>query len=521
MRNKSNLEEREALLKTGTSIFYLSESDKGYSTHFPGRIGTRHLQVLLMFLGMLIGYSLRVTLSVAIVAMTDTKHNNTGFKVFDWNKDQQANVLSSFLWGYIVTQIPFGYLAATWSARKLLFLGIGANGVASLLIPWLAEKWSWQAVCAARVCMGLGQGCLLPGFQTLLSRWVPPSERARLGAFTWAGAQLGTVFSMGISGQLAGSSLGWPSVFYTFGAVGIGWALLFLILGSDSPSQHPSIRPEEREFIETSINGASPLKKDEDQNEQESATNLRTPWKAIFTSVPMWALIIVHCGQNWGFWLLLTQIPTYMSKILKYDIKDNGFLSALPYLAMWLLSFPVSWLSDYALQSGVSRGLIRKTSNSVAHWGPAIALFALCYVSTSDKATTVALLVVAVGLNAGSVCGFQINHIDLSPNFAGALMSITNCIATVVAIYAPKICNWIVIDQEDVEQWHTVFYMSTLIYFLGNLIFVIFGSGEVQSWNDPSSMEIKHSKTSYPIATITSIYTDPSKNTEKHKTIQT
>ncbi|KAJ8684845.1 hypothetical protein QAD02_020638 [Eretmocerus hayati] len=181
MRNKSNLEEREALLKAGTSIFYLSESDKGYSTYSPGRIGTRHLQVPLMFLGMLIGYSLRVTLSVAIVAMTDTKHNYTGFKVFDWNKDQQANVLSSFLWGYIVTQIPFGYLADTWSARKLLFLGIGANGVASLLIPWLAGKWSWQAVCAARVCMGLGQGCLLPGFQTLLSRWVPPSEKVRLG----------------------------------------------------------------------------------------------------------------------------------------------------------------------------------------------------------------------------------------------------------------------------------------------------------------------------------------------------
>ncbi|KAJ8684849.1 hypothetical protein QAD02_020642 [Eretmocerus hayati] len=87
-----------------------------------------------------------------------------------------------------------------------------------------------------------------------------------------------------------------------------------------------------------------------------------------------------------------------MSKILKYDIKDRD----------------------------VSRGLIRKTSDSVADWGPAIALFALCYVSTSNKATTVALLVVAVGLNAGSVCGSQINHIDLSPNFAGTLMSITN-----------------------------------------------------------------------------------------------
>lgn len=49
---------------------------------------------------------------------------------------------------------------------------------------------------------------------------------------------------------------------------------------------------------------------------------LRTPWKEILTSLPMWALIIVHCGQNWGFWLLLTEIPTYMSEVLGYDIKD-------------------------------------------------------------------------------------------------------------------------------------------------------------------------------------------------------
>ena len=48
----------------------------------------------------------------------------------------------------------------------------------------------------------------------------------------------------------------------------------------------------------------------------------RTPWFDIFTSLPMWALIIAHSGQNWGFYTLLTEMPSYMNSILKFDLQD-------------------------------------------------------------------------------------------------------------------------------------------------------------------------------------------------------
>ena len=47
-----------------------------------------------------------------------------------------------------------------------------------------------------------------------------------------------------------------------------------------------------------------------------------TPWKEIFTSIPMWSLIITHCGQNWGYWMLLTAMPTYMKSVLKFNIEE-------------------------------------------------------------------------------------------------------------------------------------------------------------------------------------------------------
>lgn len=114
---------------------------------------------------------------------------------------------------------------------------------------------------------------------------------------------------------------------------------------------------------------------------------------------------------------------------------------------MWILSFPISWLSDFALKKGATRGIVRKISNTVAHWGPAIALACMSIVPTDDYTWAIVILVLAVGLNAGSLCGFQINHIDLSPNFAGTMMSITNCAATVTSIIAPLICGVIVTEE--------------------------------------------------------------------------
>ncbi|XP_031833740.1 putative inorganic phosphate cotransporter isoform X2 [Nomia melanderi] len=445
--------------------------------------GVRHAQASFWFLANVIGYCLRVCISIAIVEMTNT--SSTQHDVYNWNSNEQSTILSAFFWGYTVMQIPSGYIARIWSAQKLLSFGMLICGALNILTPIAAKYGGLMAVCACRVCMGLCQSCLLPCTHTLLSKWTNPNERSRFGAFAYAGGQFGTVISFPISGLLGGSAAGWPSIFYFFGALAMVWSITYFIFGYDSPSVHPRISNMEMQHIEDS-SGTSDK---EDASPDNTTKSL--PWKAIFTSVPMWALIIVHCGQNWGYWTLITEMPSYMKGVLKYDIAQNGVMSALPYLTMWILSFPMSWLSDYALQKGVARGIVRKVCNSVAHWGPAIALICLAAIPIESSGVVVAILAIAVGLNAGALCGFQINHIDLSPNFAGTMMSITNCIASVIAIIAPLICGVIVLDNENKTYWSIVFYISAVIYFIGNLVFIVFGKAEVQSWNDPTSSKIK------------------------------
>jgi len=39
------------------------------------------------------------------------------------------------------------------------------------------------------------------------------------------------------------------------------------------------------------------------------------------TSVRMWAIIVAHFGAQWGFLMILTELPSYMKGVLHFDLK--------------------------------------------------------------------------------------------------------------------------------------------------------------------------------------------------------
>lgn len=69
-------------------------------------------------------------------------------------------------------------------------------------------------------------------------------------------------------------------------------------------------------------------------------------------------------------------------------------------------------------------------------YGPGIALIAASYTGC-DRVLTLSILTIGVGLNGGIYSGFKINHLDITPRFAGILMAITNCSANLAGLLAP------------------------------------------------------------------------------------
>lgn len=446
-------------------------------TNAPSGFGIRHVQTLLLFFGLTVAYALRVNLSVAIVAMVD-KTGNAKDTHFDWDEQTKSVILSSFFWGYVVTQIPAGQMAQRVGAKILLLFSLGICSTLAVLTPLFADLGGSKLVIALRIVQGLSQGFIFPSTHTLLSKWAPVSERGRLGTYCYAGAQFGTVVMLAISGFLASSPIGWPGIFYVSGAAGIVWTIVWFFFGGNSPVEHGSISAEERDFIENSLGN------------QDHSKKIVTPWRAILTSAPMIALTVAHCSHNWGFWTLLTEMPTFMKNVLELDIKSNALLSSLPYLVMWILSMIFSPISDFLInRQYLSRVTSRKLFNTIGLWIPMTALLGLAFVPKGEIEMAVALLTTAVGINSATYLGFQVNHIDLAPNHAGTMMGITNCAANIMSIIAPLVVGLVLHEANDPVQWRTVFYISAAIYFFGNLVFIILGKADIQPWNEPEKKD--------------------------------
>lgn len=189
-----------------------------------------------------------------------------------------------------------------------------------------------------------------------------------------------------MAGLLAGS-FGWESVFYVMGGLSCVWVVLWWILVQDKPGLQSLISIEEREMITSSLGvqatGTSPKRKPP------------TPWRAIFASTPFWAIAIAHICSNWGWYMLLIELPFYMKQVLKFNIKENAIATALPFLTMWLFSMALSRILDTLRTRGlITTTKARKISTLFASCVPMVCLFILCYIGCQRG---LAVLIVGIG----------------------------------------------------------------------------------------------------------------------------
>ena len=149
---------------------------------------------------------------------------------------------------------------------------------------------------------------------SLFVEWTPSSEKGRLIGLASAGSWIGDVIGLPLGGYLCvhGFDGGWPSIFYLFGIAGLIWSVAFLLLTAETPSKHRFISEGERDYIiQTSE------KKSETMDESS-----KTPWLEIAKSKSVIAIIFSHFACNWANYLFLTQLPSYMNDILRFDIKS-------------------------------------------------------------------------------------------------------------------------------------------------------------------------------------------------------
>nr|CAD7396346.1 unnamed protein product [Timema poppensis] len=406
----------------------------------------RYTVAVLTCVGFVISFGMRCNMGMAKLQKEHGKVR------FNWTVATESAVDSSFFWGYLVTQIPGGFMASMYPANRVFGTAIAISSFLNLLVPG-AMTLNATSVILVRVCQGLVEGVTYPACHGIWRFWAPPLERSRLATLAFCGSYAGVVLGMPLSGLLTGG-ISWQAPFYFYGklefcVIGLVWYIFWLWLSFEKPAKHPTISARELMYIEQSL-GQSTL--------QAMPTMATTPWRCFFTSMPVYAII-------------------------------TGFVGALPHLLMTVIVPLGGLLADYVRKNGIlSTTNVRKVFNCGGFGMEGIFFLVVAYAQTAVTANTA--LTFGVAFSGFAISGFNVNHLDIAPRYASILMGMSNGIGTIAGLICPIAIDNITKDETK-ESWKTVFIMAASVHFVGVTFYAIFASGELQPWAEPINLDEK------------------------------
>ncbi|XP_029848750.2 sialin [Ixodes scapularis] len=458
----------------------------------------RYVMCFMISLGVFLVYSMRVNLSVTIIAMvntTATDANSTDMVnmacpvssnqtspddskktgEFLWDQVTQGYVLNAFFYGYIITQIPGGWVSEVISPAWIFGGGIGITAVLTLFTAVVARA-SLPAFLVLRALEGLSEGVTYPSMYALIARWSPVRERSFLATVCTLGSLLGTIVTLPVAAVLCehGFDGGWPSVFYLSGLLGFVWVVAWFLLSSATPEQNRLISAEERKYIVES-------------RDCKFGVYRSVPWIEILLSQPVWMCALIKFCSAWSFYTLLTELPSYLENVLHFEIQKNGLLNAGLYLSQGVVGLVSSYIADRVIERrllGVTS--TRKVLESIGLLGGAVIF--VCLASAGCNTVLACVLLLVASSLAGAQYGCDgVLPIDLAPEFAGSVMGLVNTVSNTAGIFAPMLVGYLTENNESLEQWNTIFYVSAGINLFGGVVFLIFGTAKVQPWAHPQT----------------------------------
>lgn len=375
---------------------------------------------LLTCLGFMVMFGMRCNMGIAKLKM-----QQEALKM-KYSLGTISAVDSSIFWGYLLTQVPGGFLATKYPANRLFGAAIGFSSFLNLLVPGAYEVNS-TVLIIVRVMQGLVEGVTYPACHGIWRYWAPPLERSRLATLAFCGCYAGVMFAMPLCGELI-ERIGWQAPFYFYGCMGIVWYLSWLWLVFEKPSKHPTIEARELMYIENSL-GAS-------NKTQTIPTLSNTPWKSFFTSMPVYAIFVANFCRSWNFYLLVLFQASYINDVFHMQVEENAFLGALPHLLMTIIVPSGGILADHLRKRGIlTTTQVRKLFNCGGFGMEATFFLVVAFAKTSTQA--IVALTFGVAFSGFAISGFNVNHLDIAPKYASILMGMSNGIGTIAGCICP------------------------------------------------------------------------------------
>jgi MFS transporter, ACS family, glucarate transporter len=377
----------------------------------------RHVVLWLTVAAYMITYMDRVVISSAVPVIQ---------KELAFDMVTMGWILGAFRWGYALFQIPGGWLGDRIGPRRAL----------TLIVTWWSAftsltslAWSAGAMAAFRFLFGMGEAGAFPIATRSLSRWMLPHERGYAQGITHAGSRLGAALTPPLVVALI-NRFGWRVAFWSFGSLGLVWAVVWFLYYRDTPEEHPSVNLAEREMIHKALGGP------------RSRTTRSVPWARILSSPTLWTLSLAYFCYGYIVSVYLDWFPKYLNSHRGFNLQQMGFYASLPLLAGTAGDLLGGWFSDlWSRRTGDLRSARRRVAvTGFTAAGAAI----LPATFTADPHACVwftCLAVFALELTVGVSWAIPL---DIGGDYAGSVAAVMNTCGNIGGAISPTLLGYLV-----------------------------------------------------------------------------
>ena len=202
-----------------------------------------YYRYIVAFLGFLVHFNIfqtRMNLYIGIIEMSGSTH-------FNWTENEQATIMSSYFYGYMIPMAFCGSLVAVCGAKTLSVYGTVFAGLLTAVFPYVI-KHNFTAGFIIRLLTGIVHAPIQPAMQEMLIPWSPHNEYTRLYFIQVSGSLIGNFVSFFIGGTFI-ALFGWENLFIIGGLFSIVTGLLYKILVELRPEECKFVNAEEIKFI--------------------------------------------------------------------------------------------------------------------------------------------------------------------------------------------------------------------------------------------------------------------------------
>ena len=395
----------------------------------------RWMLAFVMFIISFTAYMDRVILSAATPAL---------MQEFSFSKVDIGLLQTLFFTGYALMQIPGGIMAEIFKHRLIVTIATLCMSVCTIFTGF---SQSFLAFAIVRVLVGVGEGPLFPALSVFISRWFHNNEKAKASAFMSGGAFVGPMLGSAFTVFLM-MTLGWRSVFYTLGIMGIIFAGIWYYFAHNHPADSTLANEAEKAYI---IGGNTML-----GNGKQIA-----PWRQFLKSQQFWAIGVQYFITAYIMYVYLTWLPLYLMEAQHFSLAQMGIGASIPWVVLFLVNTSAAIISDNLVAKGVSKNKCRSWFAITGLAGCA------CFMYTASLATVPWINVFWLSLSLGSLgLTFATSWpacIDLGGVYSGSVAGWMNFCGNVGGVIAPITTAWLATNY----GWHTALVVTSASALIG------------------------------------------------------